>query len=177
MNDETRPQRPPQEAPVLPRQRQKTWLPMLLGAAILLCGIAIGAGATMLWVRARVQRSGDEDIRVEQLAKHIQRRCGLSDEQTLRVADVFRMRLHALQEIGEEILPRVQAEHELLCDELRAILTPEQFEKWNRDFAVMRRRRLGFRRGRMRRNRQPSESLRQGLPTLRQERQREAHED
>lgn len=161
----------------MPRKHKRTWLSMLLGAVILLCGMAIGAGATLLWVRARIQHFRDADIRVEQMARRIQKRYGLTHEQTLKVAEVLRRRLHALQEIREEILPRVEAEHKALSDELRAILTPEQFERWNKDFEALRRRRLGLGQGRMRGHGPPPASSRHNLAPLPEEQGREAHEE
>lgn len=142
-------------APALAPVRQKTWPMLLAGALVLLSGIAIGVAAAMLWLKDRPPRHPRGHRTPKRIAARLRSSHGLTDAQTLKVEEAFRRRLQALDAIRHEILPRVEAEHRKLRNEMKAILTPEQFERWNTRFGALRGRWPLSRQGMMRRRRHP----------------------
>jgi len=144
--------------PSLPPVRggRQAWAVMLLGAIILVSGIAIGTGGAMLWLGERPPRPPKPvDRAAMAIAEEIARTCELDDQQTERVHQVVAERLAAISKIRQEMVEEVLAEHELLREELQKVLTPEQFAKWSRRMDEARERswlfgkaRRGQRRGR-----------------------------
>ena len=117
---------------------------LLLGAVILLSGIAIGTGGTWL-LRPRGRRPGPPPAVGAEIAARIAERCDLSDEQAEQVAGIIDRRLDELHAIGDEMATRVAVVHDALRDDMKQILTAEQFETWNTEFDRVRSRLQRFR--------------------------------
>jgi hypothetical protein len=118
-----------------PRPRRRMLLMIVLGAVILACGMAIGSGATILWIRHQMHRMrGEPDRMPVELASRIQAKLALSPDQATGVEQILRKNLEAVQRIHQETFPRVQAEVDKMRAEVSALLTPQQAEKWNSDF-------------------------------------------
>ena len=59
-------------------------------------------------------------------AEHMQKKLGLTDDQKAKVEDIIR----ETQEEGEKIRAELKALHQKTSDEFKAVLTEEQFKKW-----------------------------------------------
>ena len=71
-----------------------------------------------LWRRLRVQYS-------------------LSDEQVEKVKTLFETRLKATRDRWKELNTAEQTEREKLAEDMKGILTPDQYEKWHADYQKM----------------------------------------
>jgi hypothetical protein len=136
------------EHPLHPRRsfnRRQLLMQAVVAVVILVSGIGIGAGGTILALKDRIvwhlpsppsdRPPGprpDFDI-VKQLSVQY----GLSDEQTQQVKDVFAKRLEATRARWKELNTAEQAEREELVQDMKGILTPDQFERWRADFTRM----------------------------------------
>ena len=138
-------------APPPVARRPRTWPVLLLGAVILLSGIAIGAGGMMLWRPTKDRRGPPPDPATgAEIAARIAERCDLSEEQTTQVREIIAGRLEELHAIGREMADRVEEVHNALRDEMKEALTPEQFETWSSRFSEVQQRVRRFRSGRSR---------------------------
>ena len=74
----------PASVPVRPRRR--IWLAIVLGAVILVCGIAIGSGGTIIWIRHKMEQflRGPDQMRAKLVAR-VRSQLNLTDEQAARV--------------------------------------------------------------------------------------------
>ena len=134
------PERADDQAP-LPPPRQRTWPTMLLGAVILLCGIVIGAGATVLWFKDREpRRTFGKPPGSTAMAQHVQKVCDLTEEQTQKVEEIFGKHLREMMAMRHELQPKMASLHEQLRTDMKEVLTPEQFEKWHARFEAARKR-------------------------------------
>jgi len=119
------------------RSRGRFWVGMVLGALILVCGMAIGSGGTVLWIGHRMKQleHGPERMPIE-LAERVRTSLELSDEQAGRVAGILRRRHEALMKLHRDTL---KGELDALRAEVASVLTPEQAKRWNDDFdSIMR---------------------------------------
>jgi len=123
---------PPLPASVSVRPRRRIWLATALGAVILICGIVIGSGGTVLWIRHKMDqfRRGPDRMPVE-LAERVRSQLNLTDEQAKRVEEILRKRHEALMKLLRETF---KAELEGMRAEVATVLTPEQVKKWNDDY-------------------------------------------
>lgn len=121
---------------------------LALGAAILLCGVIIGAGlgSRILWSRAM---SGARDpARLHaRVTERLARRLDLTAEQERQVRQILRDHREQQALILERVQPELEAEVERMRGDVARLLTPEQAERWNRRFEDFRRRWAPLRRG------------------------------
>jgi hypothetical protein len=131
------------ESPVnTPSQTPKKsrWKWVLLGLAILFCGMVIGAGVTfhaghVMMFRA-ISPRGDM---AERVTKHIDRDLHLTDQQRTQVAKIVAHRVSAFKTILIDAYAGIKEQFELLHDEVAPILTDEQKLKWERRYKKMQR--------------------------------------
>jgi Spy/CpxP family protein refolding chaperone len=132
----------PPPAPSLPgsalrRPKRRVWLATALGAVILICGMAIGSGGTILWIRHKMEqfRRGPNQMHVE-LADRVRVQLNLTDDQTKRIEEILKKRHEALMKLHRETF---KSELEGMRAEVATVLTPEQAKKWNDDYeSIMR---------------------------------------
>ena len=126
--------------PLRPRRR-RVWPMVLLSVVILLSGMAIGSGITLLWIQRIVLNRFRHPERVPaEMTARLRYRLRLTDEQAKQVEQILRDRQQRLRAIFREIRPRAQAEWERMRAEVAEVLTPEQAKKWNDYFSAVRRR-------------------------------------
>lgn len=111
----------------------------IIGGLILLSGVAIGTGGTVLVLKDRIiwrlptrppgGRPDPNRIVDDWTVKY-----GLSDEQAQRVKEIFTKRFEAHRAQFAEMVKRAQAEREGFAAAIKEVLTPEQYEAWERDF-------------------------------------------
>jgi hypothetical protein len=109
---------------------------MLLGSAILLCGMIIGAGlmATVLW--ERFQHSVRDPKRMpERIVDDMRDGLGLSNDQADRIRAIIARHRDEFEAIRMEMEPRIQAHMDQVGAEIQQVLTVQQREEWERRFA------------------------------------------
>jgi hypothetical protein len=122
----------------LSHRRKQIYLQIIAGAVILFCGIVIGSGTALLHLKDRVVMRGPSPA-LNSIVKDIRARYDLTQEQAEQVEDVFGGRRKTLQSLFEEIGQKIDTEFEELSVEMKEILSPEQYERWERDFRTRRR--------------------------------------
>ncbi|MGQ9730751.1 MAG: hypothetical protein ACUVX8_05690 [Candidatus Zipacnadales bacterium] len=125
----------------LPPPRRSTYgSQLLLAVAILLAGVVIGAGVTILlgkhfgWrppVRSRTEVGEALVRRTEGL--------NLRPDQRQQVREIIRRRLNRVYEIRDESRRAVQEELNAMHDEVAKVLDPEQARRWREQWERMRR--------------------------------------
>jgi hypothetical protein len=166
MVDETRSGHPTMPRHHPPASRRQIVAQIVVSAIILVSGIAIGSGGTILALKDRIvpvfrttppEGDGVEPNEVSQwtrgAAERFQNDYELTDPQTQQVQEVLAQGFATTQELWKEFHKAEQAQHEKFAQAMKSILTPEQFTKWQSDFEQMtkhmqRMRPFGPRRGR-----------------------------
>ena len=69
----------------------------------------------------------------------MKRRLALDDQQFRQVEEILRRRQAALQEIRREFQPLIETELDRVEDEISAVLSDEQRQKWESHFGHLRR--------------------------------------
>ena len=116
--------------PIRARGRQTGWM-MLLGVLILACGVVIGAGGTLLRLRDRIvppSKPTDSQEFVGKMVADSKEWLSLTPEQEVKVKAAYE-RLFSDMEAVRSQFRKLGEKH---SEEMRQILTPEQFEKWKK---------------------------------------------
>lgn len=117
-----------------PRKRGK-WQVIALGLAILLCGMLIGAGGTLICVKRIVLHAiHHPEEAPARIAARMQKKLHLTEKQAVRVRAVLAERHRAIMAIRRDAQPKVIQELEKAKRQVAAILTPDQARSWNRRF-------------------------------------------
>jgi hypothetical protein len=123
----------------LPRRGPRTWVIVLVGLVIVASGAIIGAGTTVLVLRNRLIPPPPPGEKMASVAaEDVKDRYGLTDEQAGRVREVMTRRMEAIAAVREESREKVRAEHDKLRAEMKEILTPDQFARWETHFESLR---------------------------------------
>jgi hypothetical protein len=139
----------PRHHPTVPRRQIVAQI--VVSAVILVSGIAIGSGGTILALRDRIvpvfrtTSSGgavdDPNKEVDRwthgAARRFQDDYELTDQQTQQVQEVLAQGFATTQELWKEFHKAEQAQHAKFAQAMQKILTPEQFTKWREDFEQM----------------------------------------
>jgi len=128
-----------------PRGRQ-TVMQIVIGMIILICGIIIGSGAAVLRLKGQINPHRGPLPPTEAIINDMKARYDLTEEQTQKVETTFSKRRETLRTLFDEFRTKSEAEFKKLTADIKKILTPEQFVRWEQDF--QRRRRPGPRRDR-----------------------------
>jgi septal ring factor EnvC (AmiA/AmiB activator) len=119
--------------------RHWTWS-VLIGAAILVCGIIIGVCLTLIVVRNRViELIQHPEKRTEAMVARLDRALDLRDEQRAEIRDILQRHRSEFNEIRREVGPRVKNQIEALDRDISEVLTDEQRQKWDRYLKRLRR--------------------------------------
>jgi len=126
--------------PPPPPRRPSTLKMVLLGLAILLCGMVIGSAGTLFVARRAVVHAvlHPEEMPTR-AAQRLGRRLDLSAEQQAQVETILRRRLLALAHVRERFRPQIDRELDDLREEVAAMLDEEQAQQWRDDFRRLRR--------------------------------------
>lgn len=121
-----------------------TWLTLLMGAVLLVCGVVIGAGGTTLVVKNRLDQP---DVAPNQFSQRLMGRMtrdlDLTEEQAKEVRAVFELHSSEMRVVRNEMDERADALRATMQEEVRAILTPEQVKQWEKRVQEYRRDRHG----------------------------------
>lgn len=122
---------------VEPRSSSKKgrWRLLLAGVVILVCGIVIGSGLTIIVVRKMIINSMRHPERIpNRITRRMKRKLDLTDEQAQRVKETVARYMHQLERIRKESRPRVYRQLEMLKEEVAKILNEKQRKVWRKRF-------------------------------------------
>jgi len=128
----------PEEKIVKHYQHKRALLWIICAAVILISGIVIGVGGTILLVRHRVIWVGHPHKDATAIAKDISKKYGLNEQQAKQVEDIFNRAFEQKRLQWEEREKQHEQEAQLLIAEMNDVLNREQFDRWNRDFQELR---------------------------------------
>ena len=109
-------------------------LQIVVGMIILICGIIIGSGAAVLRLKDEMVMRRGPFPPTRAIVEDMAHRYDLTAEQTERVEAAFKKRRESLQTLFEEFRRKSEAEFQTLSAEIKKILTPEQYARWEQDF-------------------------------------------
>ena len=122
-----------QEDVVLLMQRMHRWRTAFLGLVILLVGIVIGGGATLIAVRREVARPPvGPELGSEQMVRGLRHELGLSPEQMRAIGPVLDEHLRRMNEIRMAARPEIAEELGAMNEEIMSLLDEEQRQIWMR---------------------------------------------
>jgi len=128
------------QPPTPPKPRSTVWLQVLLGLAILLSGIAIGTGSTLLVGRRLLRPEGRPASQVSgAIAKQAARRLRLTPQQERDVRRIVREHMDSVNATRSQALQDIDTELTAMREEVAQTLTPQQAQAWRRQFDRLRR--------------------------------------
>ncbi len=117
-------------------QRMLLWI--VCAGIILASGIVIGAGGTILLVKHRVIWISHPHKDAADITKEISEKYGLDQQQTKQVEEIITKAFEQKKLYDEEMDKKREADTQIMIAEMKEVLKPEQFERWNKDFQTMR---------------------------------------
>jgi hypothetical protein len=110
-----------------------------LGLVILVCGMLIGAGGTLICVKRIILHAiHHPDEAPARITARMQKRLHLTEEQAQRVKAILTQRHRSIMAIRREAQPKVVQELDKAKQEVAAILPPDQARSWNLRFDELR---------------------------------------
>lgn len=107
-----------------PRRRFKS---IALSLVILLCGVIIGSGLTILFLRSHILSILDNPSHLTELAANrLAARLGLEEDQRAAVYQILQERQESLQKIRATIWPEIEAQNKETYDRISALLNEDQ---------------------------------------------------
>ena len=128
----------PEENIVKHYQHKRTLLWIICAAIILISGIVIGAGGTMLLVRHKVIWVGHPHKDTATIVKEMSQKYGLNEQQAKQVEDILNRAFEQMRLQWEEREKQHEQDAQLMIAEMNDVLNREQFDRWNRDFQELR---------------------------------------
>lgn len=112
---------------------------LFFGLIILLSGMCIGGGITLVFVGKQIQNVlKNPNIAAERIAQRMTRRLDLTVEQSQKVQDILESGMDHFQDIRKRVIPEIDEELNRIDREITAVLTPEQAQHWNKQFNRLR---------------------------------------
>ena len=141
---ETAPTTP--DAPLPKPARYRGWYLtkiLVLELIVFVCGGATGWGLRM-YMRPPLPFGSQfvPEPPVAVMVDQLQHELLLNDDQTKQVRQIYQERNDALHAIREKMGPELKAEYDKLSDQMKKVLNPEQFQRWNERFETVRNRML-----------------------------------
>ncbi len=128
---------PPSGKKRMSHRRKQIYLQIIVGIIILSCGIVIGSGAAVLHLKDRMIMRGPRPS-LNSIVEDIRARYNLTEEQTAQAEDILRKRQDTMHTLFGEFREKMEAEFQELSLEMKEVLSPEQYERWERDFTTRR---------------------------------------
>lgn len=110
----------------------------ICAAVILLSGIAIGVGTTILLAQNKFIMIGRPHKSSEQITQRIAERYDLTSQQTAQVRTLLNEMFEKEKSRRDEMDAKREADAEVMIAQMKVILTDEQFAMWNENFAKLR---------------------------------------
>jgi hypothetical protein len=118
------------------RRGRQIYLQIIVAVVILSCGIVIGSGTALLHFKDRIGPGRRPPIEV--IIDDMRTRYGLTEEQAKEVEDILGKSRQTVHALFEEFGQKIEAEFQKLSLEMKDVLSPEQYERWERDFKARR---------------------------------------
>jgi hypothetical protein len=119
--------------------KKKRRRPFLLGLLILICGIAIGTGGTVVVMKHIILNAIQHSERVPQrITDRMRGKLGLTEDQAAKVKAILTERQKKIQALLRQVRPEVDKEFEKAKEDVAAILKPDQAKKWRERFDRLR---------------------------------------
>lgn len=118
----------------------RRWRMAFFGLVILLAGMAMGAGITMIWqTKAARQQSSTQAFTgqgpaVELTVQRLKHSLGLSNRQVQAIRPIIREHMANINRIRQEVRPKVAEELRFMAQRVAMELDPRQKELWNQQF-------------------------------------------
>jgi len=123
----------------LPPPKKRDIIPFVLAAVILLCGVVIGAGGTVLFLRNKALSIIHNPEKLpDRITNLVQRHYSLEEGQTEEVRKVLGEHLTELEILRQNTRPVVDKQLDAIRDEIAAIMGEEQGAVWREDFEHLR---------------------------------------
>jgi hypothetical protein len=119
-------------------RNNKVFQHLLLGLIILVSGVIIGAGGTVLLVKQRVIGISRPHKDANEITKIITEKYDLTPQQTTQVRELITNAFLKRKSYDDEENAKREADVQTLIADMKVVLTPQQFEQWNKDFLAMR---------------------------------------
>ncbi len=110
--------------------RARNWLSLGMVAVVFCAGVLVGVAAARTMQTPKPLASLNEIP--TRVADRMQRDLHLSDDQRDRLEQIARSHQAQLRRIRAQIAPEIRAEMNQIIDEMAAVLSPEQAERWRR---------------------------------------------
>ncbi len=128
----------PEDKIIKQYQHKQLFLRIVLAAVILISGILIGAGGTILLAKNNKIWIKHKHKDPNEITKEIAGKYGLNQQQTTRVQEIINKTFEQRKTYDEEMDQKRDADTQIIIAEMNSVLTPGQFELWNKDFQAMR---------------------------------------
>jgi len=119
-------------------KHKRMFLWIVCAAIILASGFAIGAGGTILLAKNHIIWISHKHKDADEVTKEISEKYGLNQQQTKQVAEIINKAFEQRKLYDDEMDQKRDAYAEVVIAQMKEVLTPEQFERWNKDFQAMR---------------------------------------
>ncbi|MGA2914432.1 MAG: hypothetical protein ABSE89_00170 [Sedimentisphaerales bacterium] len=119
-------------------KHKQIFLRIITAAIILISGILIGAGGTILLAKNNIIWISHKHKDPAGITKEITEKYGLTQQQTKRVEEIINKAFEQRKSDDEEMDKKHDIYFQIVIAEMKEVLTPEQFERWNTDFQTMR---------------------------------------
>jgi hypothetical protein len=111
---------------------------IICGLIIFVSGIIIGCGATVLMVKHRVVWIDKVHKDANEITAKITQKYALTPEQTQKVRQIMD-KAFAQKKANDDWMDKQRDDYSaIFISEMNSVMTPDQFAKWNKDFAEMR---------------------------------------
>lgn len=114
-------------------------LQIVVGMVILACGVIIGFSIAVLLYKNKIVPPPGPRPPTRAVIEDMEARYNLTPEQAKKVEAAFSKRRETLRTLFEEFRTKSEAEFKTLSTEIKKILTPEQYVRWEQDFKRQRR--------------------------------------
>jgi hypothetical protein len=119
--------------------KKKRWRSLLLGILILVCGMAIGTGGTVVVMKRIILHSIQHPEKVPQrITDRMRGKLDLTEDQAAKVKAILTESQKKIQDLLRQIQPEVDKEFEKAKEDVAAILKPDQAKKWRDRFDRLR---------------------------------------
>ena len=105
-------------------------------------GGATGWGLSILYRPGPPMFMGPPTPPVDDMVGRLREELLLTDDQARQVKDIYQQRNDALQAIREQMGPQLKSQYDKLSEQMKQVLTPQQFQRWHERFESIRSRML-----------------------------------
>lgn len=131
---------PPDKKSKVPGPPKPVMVQLVVGLVILVSGLVVGSGGTMMWFKHRGWRPPRRlDGRPQRpIAKDLVERWtteyGLSTEQAEQIKVILNESMQRRRAVFKASSEKMEAEDVVMVENMKAAMTEEQFEKWHKAF-------------------------------------------